>query len=570
MKEQMTGYPSIDKPWLKYYSEEAIRASLPKCTIYEYIKMRNEDTLDSIAIEYFERKITFKELFDNIEKTAKAFMALGVESGDIIVVTTITTPETVYMLYASNLIGAILNMVDPRTSAEGIREYINEVKAKFVISLDFAYSKIEKAIDGTDVEKVIVVSPADSLSNIKKVIYRVKNSSTKWSDKCVCWSKFISNGKKANVKYISYKKDVCCAIVHTGGTTGAPKGVMLSNDNLNAAAYQALNSPILMSKQDKFLNIMPPFIAYGMVLGIHTAISAGWYSIIIPQFDVNEFDKLIIEYQPSGIMGVPTYFEKLMDSPLLSKADLSFLKVVLVGGDRTSVEFEDKVNNFFGTHGCRIHLSKGYSMTEASSTATISFENANKVGSNGVPLCKTVISAFDTETCAELPYGVEGELCINTPTMMLGYYGKPEETVAILKKHDDGSVWIHTGDIGYVDEEGFVNVCGRVKRLIIRFDGFKVFPTYIENVVLQHRAIENCCVVGASDKQHMQGKQPVVFVVCNEEYKEENAQIILELKNLCNSELPEYSQPAEFYILEKMPLTSIGKIDYRALEEMVE
>lgn len=566
----LTGCPSIDKPWLKYYSAEAINRELPKCTIYEYMKEKNQNNLESIALEYFDRKITYKELFNSIEQTAKAFTALGVKRGDIVVVITITTPETVYMLYALNLIGAIPNMVDPRTSIEGIKEYVNEVNARFIVSLGLAYPKVEKAIEGTAVDKIVVVSPADSLTGIKKIIYQITNRSEKLSDACVRWDEFIQNGKKSDASYDSYKEKNCCVIVHTGGTTGFPKGVMLSNDNLNAAVQQALDSPILMSRQDKFLNILPPFVAYGMVLGIHTAISAGWHSIIIPKFSVDEFDKLLIKYRPAGIMGIPTYFEKLMENPLLSKADLSFLKVVLVGGDRTSAEFENKVNTFFGAHGCTIHLSKGYSMTEASSTATISFENANKVGTNGIPLSKTVISAFDADTFAELTYGVEGELCIKTPTMMIGYYGKQEETEGILKKHADGTVWIHTGDVGFVDEDGFINVCGRVKRLIIRYDGFKVFPTHIENVVLQHDFVENCCVVGMEDKQHMQGKLPVVFAVCNQNYEGDKECLASEIMTLCAEQLPEYAQPVDVRFMEKLPLTSIGKIDYRTLEKMLE
>ena len=566
----LTGYPSIDKPWLKYYSQEAKKRKLPKCLIYEYMKERNKNNMAGIAIEYLGRRITYKELFDNLEQTAKAFAELGVKSEDIVVVITITTPETVYMLYALNLLGAVPNMVDPRTSIEGIKEYINEVNARFVVALELAYPKVEKAIEGTPVDKIVVVSPADSLTGIKKVIYQATNRAPKMSEVCVRWNRFIQNGKKSIVDYKSYKENKCCVIVHTGGTTGFPKGVMLSDDNLNAAVQQALDSPILMRKQDKFLNILPPFVAYGMVLGIHTAISAGWHSIIIPKFSVDEFDKLLIKHRPAGIMGIPTYFEKLMESSLLSKADLSFLKVVLVGGDKTSAEFENKVNSFFATHGCEIHLSKGYSMTEASSTATVSFENANKIGTNGIPLSKTVISAFDSETFAELTYGFEGELCIKTPTMMMGYYGKPNETEGILKMHADGQCWIHTGEIGFVDEDGFVNVCGRVKRLIIRYDGFKVFPTHIENVVLQYDFVENCCVVGREDKQHMQGKLPVAFVVCSQKYKGNKEYLASEIMTLCSEQLPEYAQPVDVQFVEKLPLTPIGKIDYRTLEQMLE
>ena len=569
-EKKLTGYPSIDKPWLKYYSEEAINAPLPECTIYEYMWNNNKDHLNNIALNYFDRKITYKELFDNIEKAAKAFTAMGVKCGDIVVTATVTTPETVYILYALNRIGAIPNMVDPRTGVEGIREYIREVNAEYVITLEVAYPKIAKAIEGTSVKKILVTSPADSLPAVKKFFYKMANRSEKLSDICVRWEDFIKNGKNADANYAPYKKDTCCVIVHTGGTTGSPKGVMLSNDNINAAAHQALLSPILMKAQDKFLNILPPFIAYGMVLGIHTSVSASWHSVIIPKFDVNEFDRLLLKYHPAGIMGVPTYFEKIMESTLLKEADLSFLKVVLVGGDRTSIEFENRVNEYFHAHGCEIHLSKGYSMTEASSTATISFESANKVGTNGVPLGKTIISAFDTETYAELSCGEDGELCMKTPTMMLGYYSKPTETAEVLKKHNDGTTWLHTGDIGHVDENGFITVNGRVKRLIIRYDGFKVFPTFIENVVLSHEAVENCCAVGVTDKSHVQGKLPVVFVVCKESFKGKEDKIISELKDMCKKELPEYSQPVDFRFCDSLPLTPIGKIDYRALEEMAE
>jgi len=570
MTKEITGYPSIDKPWTKYYSEEAINASLPECTIYEYMKNKHRNHLDWFAIEYFNRKITYGELFENIEQTAKAFVALGVKCGDIVVTATITTPETIYTLYALNCIGAIPNMVDPRTGVEGIREYINEVKAKYIITLEMAYPKIEMAIAGTTVERVLITSPGDSLPAVKKVLYKMSNCPQRLSELCVRWKDFLKKGKDTNVSNALYEKDVCCVIVHTGGTTGSPKGVMLSNDNLNAAVYQALHSPLLMEEKDKFLNILPPFVAYGMVLGIHTAVSAGWHSIIIPKFDVNEFDKLIVKYRPAGIMGIPTYFEKIMESKLLQKMDLSFLKVVLVGGDRTSVEFENKVNEFFHQHGCKKQLSKGYSMTEASSTATISFENANKAGTNGIPLNKTIIASFDPETGRELPYNDLGELCIQTPTMMLGYYGQKEETNQVIKAHSDGSKWIHTGDMGSVDENGFVTVSGRVKRLIIRFDGYKVFPTFIENVVLEHEAIENCSVVGLTDKAHIQGKLPIVFAVCREEYKGSEKTIIAELKTLCSEKLTEYSQPVEYRFVESLPLTPIGKIDYCTLETLAE
>lgn len=571
IREERTGYPSIDKPWLKYYDEKMIHAALPECTIYEYLWENNKEHLDDVALNYCDRRISFKELFEGIEKAANAFHAIGVRKGDFVVMATVTTPEMIFAFYGLNLLGAIANMVDPRTSVEGISEYITEVKAEYVLCIDVAYAKIEKAIVDTAVKKIILVSPTDSLPCLKRMLFNVTNwlkrVDFKLSGHCVRWRDFILMGKNTKFNPVPYVRKQCCVIEHTGGTTGFPKGVMLTNDNFNAATFQIKNSPLRLSRKDRFLNIMPPFIAYGMVLGIHTALTYGWQSIIIPKFEPKKFSDLILKYRPAGIMGVPSYFEGLMEDSKLDGVNLSCIKVVLVGGDKTLVEFEKKVNVFFEKHNAAIHLSKGYSMTEASATATFSFEEVNKLGSAGIPLAQTIVSAFEPETDKELQVNERGEICINTPTMMVGYYEKDEETNKVLKRHSDGKIWIHSGDLGYVDEDGCVYIGGRLKRMIIRHDGFKVFPQFIENVVSTCEAVESCCVVGMPDKSHGQGRLPIVYVVLKQGYvnKDEIKETLIEL---CKKELPEYSQPVKYEFRDIMPLTPIGKVDYKALEKM--
>lgn len=571
-ENKLTGYPSIDKPWLKYYTEEAINATMPESTIYEYLWQSNKNHQNDIALRYFDRKISFGELFENIEAAAKALSSVGITQGDIIVMATVTTPETIYAVYALNRLGAVANMIDPRTSIEGIKEYITEVNAKYVLCIDVAYPKIEKAINGTAVKKIIITSPADSLTQPKKFIFNVvnklKGAVPKFGANCITSTNMIANGQSSTYEVSKYQANVCCVIEHTGGTTGLPKGVMLTNDNFNSAAEQIKNSPLRLERQDRFLNIMPPFIAYGMVLGIHIALTHGWESILIPKFDPRDFADLILKYQPAGIMGVPTYFEGLMDEPKIKGKDLSCIKVVLVGGDKALVEFEKKVNAFFAEHNANIHLSKGYSMTEASATATFAFEEINKPGSAGIPFAQTIVAAFEPETDKELPFGESGEMCICTPTMMAGYYGKQKETEKIIKQHSDGRMWIHSGDLGYVDEDGCVYINGRLKRMIIRYDGFKVFPPFIEDVVSTHRAVDTCCAVGTLDKEHVQGYLPIVFAVLNCEC--DTTAIKEELFELCQKELPEYVQPVDFVFVDKMPVTPIGKVDYRALEKEAE
>lgn len=264
-----------------------------KCTIYEFMKERNKDNLENIALEYFERKITYRELFNSIECTARAFSSLGVKAGDVVVAITINTPETVYMLYALNMIGAIFNMVDPRTSVGRIKEYIYEADARYVVALEPAYPKVERAVKGTKVEKIVVVSPADSLMGVRKVFYQLRNRSVRVSCMCVKWGEFIDRGRQASARFNSYTEDSCCVIVHTGDTSDFSQGVMLSNDKLNATVQKSLESAAVEENQDACLDVLPSLAESEMVLGIHEAISAGWHSVITGKIDHRSLETLL-------------------------------------------------------------------------------------------------------------------------------------------------------------------------------------------------------------------------------------------------------------------------------------
>ncbi|MBQ8765686.1 MAG: acyl--CoA ligase, partial [Clostridia bacterium] len=447
------------------------------------------------------------------------------------------------------------------------KSYLNETGCKTLFVIDSLFSKIEGILDDVKIENVIICSPSQSLSPLKRFLFNLKNKNNISSNKVIEWRNFIATGSAVNITTSCMSPDDCCIIVHTGGTTGSPKSVMLSNANLNMAAFQPMNSPLLMKRRDKFFNIMPPFIAYGIVLGMHTAACMGWYSYLFPKFDPDEFATLIKKHKPQGIMGVPTHYEKLMNDDICDNLDLSFLKVALAGGDKTSVAFENKINSFFKEHNCSIHLSKGYSMTEASASATISYENANKIGSNGIPGIKTNMGVFNNDE-TECLYNEIGELCISTPTMMLGYHNNKSETENIIKKHKDGTLWIHTGDIGYIDEDGFVFVEGRKKRIIIRYDGFKIFPSQIEKVCLNESCIIDCCAVGVKDNSHSQGMLPIVFAVLKEDCEGDGIKV--KLFELCKKELSEYMQPIDFVFIDEMPQTPIGKVDYKVLERKAE
>ena len=574
-EKKLTGYPSIDKPWLKYYTEEAINAPLPECTIYEYLWENNKDHLDDVALIYFGKKITYGELFKNIDNTARAFSAIGVKQGDIVVMATVTTPEMIYAFYALNRLGAIPNMVDPRTSIDGIKNYIIEVGCKCVFVLDVAYEKIEKAVLGTNVIKIIVTNPADSLAQPQKVLYhlsnRIKKKSFQSNSLGILWKVFIKQHDSSNTEFTPYKKDTCCVIVHTGGTTGMPKGVMLSNENLNEMVISFKYNGTYFDRGNTLLSIMPPFIAYGIVNGVHMVLCRGMKIVLIPEFNPIKMADLILKYRPTNMLATPTHYDYFMSSKRIKDTtDLSFIKMVGIGGDGLHIDNEKRLNEFFTKHNCPNAALKGYGMTEVSAAACSNIPANTALGSVGLPFVKVIISAFEPRTDKELKYGEIGEICICSPSTMLGYYGNPEETKNILRIHSDGKVWVHSGDIGYINEEGNVYIESRIKRVIIRYDGFKVFPLQIEKAVMKCADVENCCAVGVSDKSHSQGKLPFVFAVKKKECSKSNSELADELIKICRDVLPEYEQPNGFKFIEKLPLTPIGKVDYRVLEQQAE
>lgn len=569
MQEQkLTGYPSIDKPWLKYYSEEAINAPLPECTIYEYLWENNKDHLDDIAIIYFNRKITYGELFRNIDKTAAAFAALGVKQGDVIAVLSVTIPEVIYSVYALNKIGAVSNMIDPRTNTERIKIYLDNSNTKHIVAIDKCLSKITELQKMGFTGSVITISPKDSLPTIIKIAYSFKNRNVK-NAIGISWQKFIQSGKDVAVKRSIYQKGNAATIVYTGGTTGIPKGAMLSDDTLNLIALQYRLLVANYYRSQNFLDIMPPFIAYGITCGIHMPLVLGLNNVLVPLFDPKKFDDLIIKYKPSHFLGVPTHYETLAKSSKMVGYDLSFLESAGAGGDAFNVKMEMEINGFLRSHNSKYDIAKGYGMTEVGSAAVTCQGKINKLGSVGIPHCKTTVSVFEPGTDKELSYNQEGEICISTPAMMVGYIANESETKNVLKKHADGSVWIHSNDIGYMDEDGFIYIKGRLKRMIIRPDGHNVFPVAIENVILEHEAVEGCAVVGKTDKTHSSGEWPVAFVVLKSGFKE-NKSVLTEIKELCDRKIPPRDTATEFYAIEKLPLTEIGKIDYRALEKQAE
>lgn len=566
-----TGYATIDKPWLKNYSDELINSDLPQDTIYGYLRKKNRDRLDRTALEYFGNKVTYRQLLEKIDVVSKSLWQLGVRKGDIVTVCMPTTPEMVYIFYALSKIGAISNMIDPRKSTKEMEEYTNEVNSKLFIGVDLVQDKIKDIKLNTKVENVVVITPYESFKKpIKKVIKLAKK--VKINREFLSWDEFIQVG--SNVKEIEenkYKPNKTVTIVHTGGTTGKSKGVKLSDDNINMCAYQCEYSGLDFKDISKdnpgtWFDIMPPFIVYGVGNGLHLPLTMGKKVILIPKFNPEEYDKMLLKHKPNYMAGVPSHYNYLLNSKKLKDIDLSFIKTPIVGGDKMDYTLEEEVNKFLKSHNCASKIIKGYGMSEVDAAVSVCINNdVNKFKSVGIPLSHTTIGIFDYVTGDELPYDEYGEVRISGPNVMVGYYQNDEEEKKVLHE-EKGERVIYSSDRGKMDKDGTLFVTGRYKDMIVRHDGFKVYPSEIENIILTHPAVSECKIVGVRNYDESQGELPIAYIILKDD-KYDKEKIISEIRNICQKELAEYSIPIYYNIINSFPKTSIGKIDTNALKK---
>lgn len=566
----MTGYASIDKPWLKYYNENNIDKERLNCSAYDYMKHYNINNLSYNAINYMGNIITYKELLDKIDEVTKSLINLNVKSGDVVTLIMANIPENIYLFYAINRLGAIANIIDPRLKTDEIIEIINNNKSKLVVSIDSFMDKknILSIKKNSDIENIVLVNPLETLKNNKlisfaisckeKINYHLSNKNF------IRWSDFVNNGRDVTLSDIpKYDEEKDAIMVRTGGTTGKPKIVVLSNKNLNEMANQHFLGEYNFNKKDLFLNFLPPFIAYGICGATHMPLVLGLENILIPKFDAKDFPKLMKKYKPNVVFGGPILYEKMMNSKKTKNIDLSSLRVPVSGGDTMNIELENKINKYFEDNNCYHTIGQGYGMTEVSSSACYSKENSYVIGSVGIPLINNSISIFDTDTMEEKMINEEGEVCIKTDTMMSRYFNNEIENNNVIKTHEDGSIWVHTGDIGKMNSNGNLFVIGRMKRMIVS-NGSKIFPISVESIICKNPYVESCVIVGAEHKtlRHV----PVAHIVLNDNNIDKE-KLVDELNSEIKKELPDYYLPFIYVFRHDMPLTSIDKVDYKMLEQ---
>lgn len=560
----LSGIPSIDKPHLKHYSELQTRIQNPEISIYEYLKKCNSNNLDSKAISYFGNSLNFSEFFNKIDECAKGLKKLGVEKGEIVTVCMPNTPEGIITFYAINKIGAVANMIHPLSGEKEISDYINQVKSKVMIIADICYDKVKNIADSTTMEKCVVSPIANSMPLVMKTGYSIINKKVEIDDsRFIEWNTFIKNGKTYNGSIESkFDKNEMAVLLHTGGSTGIPKAVMLSNENFNTNVEQLKFTIPSYEKGDSLLAITPIFHGFGLANCVHTALCVNMSVSLLPKYDEKLFTNTLIKDKSNLILGVPTLWDAMMKNEKLKDKDLSFLKVLISGGDNLPINLENEMNSFLQEHNAPNPIFKGYGMTESLAASSFSQPNVNEKSSVGIPLPQNNYKIVKPNTTDEVDFNEEGEICVNGPTVMLGYYENPEETDNVLKTHPDGKKWLHTGDMGYRNEDGVLFYTQRIKRIIIS-SGYNIYPNQIEEIIKSHPSVNNCVVVGIPHQAKV--NVPKAYILLNENENKEN--VSEEIEKMCKENLAKFSLPKEYEYVRELPKTLMGKVDYKLLEQ---
>ena len=560
----------MNERW-EHFFDEKHEIDYPQLTMFQLVKKNAAKYPDEVAYEFMGKKTTYREFFGKVELTAKALTSIGIREGDAVTICMPNCPQAIDTFYALSRIGAISNMIHPLSAESEITFYLNISNSKVILTLDQFYEKIVAAREGCDHTVIILMAQvSDELPKYLELPYKIKNFG-KYSNLpnqaySLTWKEFLHYGSKFPLPLpkIEFRVDRTAVILYSGGTTGTTKGIMLSDLNFNACALQSsVAMEVPYEKGQKILAVMPLFHGFGLGIGIHTCLVKGICCDLIPQFTVKTYAQMLVKKKPNFIAGVPTLYEALLRTKGLELANLSFLKGMYSGGDSLSVELKTKVDKFLKDHGAKIQVREGYGTTECVTASCLTPSNDYRPGSIGLPYPDTTYIICEPGTTKQVPVGEEGEICLNGPSVMLGYLKNEEETRQTIQKHEDGRYYLHTGDLGAMDADGFVYFKQRIKRMIIS-SGYNVYPSQIENVIDANPKVLYSCVIGVKDSYKMQKVKAFVVlkpnVVPDDSVKEE-------ILTYCRKHIAKYAMPYDIEFRDELPKTLVGKVAYRVLEE---
>ena len=555
-------------PWEDYMGNVPMHLDYFEGSMFEAVKKVADKYPKNIAFDFMHKSTTYAEMVEEIEKCAKALKTIGVREGDMVTIALPNCPQAIYMFYAVNLVGGICNMIHPLSAEKEIEFYLNFSNSVTAITLDQFYHKFENVRQNTKLTNIIIASIKDELSKPIKAGYMLtegrKIAKIPNDAPIIKWNDFMRLSRHCFYNYkVQRKADDTAVILYSGGTTGTAKGIALTNKNFNALGQQVIAANPMFRPGDKMLSAMPIFHGFGLGVCIHTMLSQGGRCILVPRFTPKSYAKLLVKEKCNFIAGVPTLYEALLSLPSMENADLSCLKGVFSGGDSLSIELKKKLDKFLIEHKAKIQVREGYGMTETVTACCLTPQTIAKEGSIGIPFPDVYIKIVEPGTDKELAYGEEGEILLAGPTVMKEYINNPEETAMTLRRHDDGLTWVYSGDLGIMDDQGFVYFKGRAKRMIIS-SGYNVYPAQLENILDAHAFVQMSCVIGVPDPYKIQKVKAFVKLSSTAEPTEATRQALFDY---CRKNIAKYAMPYEIEFRDELPKTLVGKVAYKILEE---
>ncbi len=551
----------------KFLGPKKVRRHLsyPDVSMYEMVRRSANKYPSLIAYSYYGNKVTYKNYIKKIDTCACAYARLGVKKGDVVSIVMPNTPEAIISVYALNKIGAVVNMIHPLSSEEEIKFAMETTKTKYALVADIVYKTVKNIKKDLKLNRIIYAPISESMDPLTKIGYRLKTIGKVdniLSDDTVSYSRFYSRSKfyDKTIKDTSTGKDIA-VMLHSGGTTGKPKCVVLTNKNFNAVALGLLETTQDMGPGVSTLSIMPIFHGFGLACTFHAVNITGGEAIILPTVSPKKFDETILKYKPNTIGCVPSLLEGLPNSKKLEDADLSFLKCIICGGDGITDKLCKKLNDFLYDHGSPAKVRAAFGMTECTAGVTMVPKDKYKIGSIGYPIPDTEVKIINPDTNKECITNEVGEICISGPSVMLGYLNEEEETKNVLRKHKDGKIWMHSGDLGYKDEDDCIFFKTRLKRMIVT-SGYNVYPGQIEQIILEHPYVEKCVVVGLP---HPYKKEVVKAYIVLKPGLVLNSEIKRSIKDHCKKNIAGYALPYAYGYRKELPVTKIGKVAYNEL-----